>query len=367
MKILVIGLSDNPGGIESFIKVYFNKLKDRHNFDFMVFTEKCVDYNFYKNHGSNIYFIKHAQFKEPTLYRKEIKKFFLLHQNEYDAIWFNCCDLANISVIMKYAKKFDIQKRIIHAHNSKLMHTGKRFYFYKFLHSFNKIKIKYLATDYWACSKLAAEFFYNFTDYQIINNAIEVENYAYNEEIRTQYRKKLNIEDKFVIGHVGRFHMQKNHLFLIEVFKEIALRKENSVLLLVGQGELENKIKEKVKSYNLEDKVIFLGVREDINILLNVMDSFVFPSVFEGLAIALLEAQANGLICFTSDKVIPKEVNITGLVNFISLNEEAKMWAEQIITKSILNTNRYEKYNSIFKSIYNIDNATLLIEEKFSE
>ena len=153
--------------------------------------------------------------------------------------------------------------------------------------------------------------------YKIINNAIDISKYAYNSTVRDKYRKDLGLEGKLVIGNVGRFHFQKNHLFLIEIFKGIVDNNKNAILLLVGQGEDEKKIKAKVKEYSLEKNVKFLGARDDVNNIMQAMDIFLLPSLFEGLGIVLIEAQATGLPCFTSNKVVPKKL---GLQNYLNLS-----------------------------------------------
>ena len=371
MRVLVIGLSDNPGGVESFIKSYYSMLYQDISFDFMVFTQTCVDYNWYKNHNSNIFFIQHAQFKEPLLYRKEIKEFFRLYGSNYDAIWFNCCDLANIGVIMKFAKKSKIKKRIVHAHNNKLMQEGKRYYFYKIMHLFNKYKIKKLATDFWACSDLAGEFFYTpsirkTSSYHIIKNAIHTKKFKYNENTRVVYRKQLNLENKIVIGHVGRFHFQKNHGFLIDIFNQLHTINDKYHLLLIGQGEEMDGIKSKVSNLSLENNVTFLGVRDDVANLMQAMDIFLFPSVFEGLGIVLIEAQTSGLMCFTSKKVVPHDVDITGLVKFLDLKETAQQWAKEIISVD-LNQDRQNTYQLIMQNGYDIVQASKNLNKLFLE
>ena len=144
----------------------------------------------------------------------------------------------------------------------------------------------------------------------MLKNGVDIEKYKYNEKVREEYRKKLNIDKKIVYGHVGRFHPQKNHEFLIDLFYEISLKQDNSILLLVGDGELIDRIKNKVKELKLEDKVLFLGFREDIDKLMNAMDYFLFPSLYEGLGIVTIEAQTSGLLTFVS-KEIPEDANIT--------------------------------------------------------
>lgn len=165
-------------------------------------------------------------------------------------------------------------------------------------------------------------------------NAIDCSKFCFDSEIRNEMRKSLHIEDKFVVGHVGRFTYQKNHGFLIDVFNEIHKINPKAVLLLIGDavGNMSyyEKAKQKVQQYGLTGCVQFLGMRNDVPLLMQAMDCFVFPSKFEGLGIVGVEAQAAGLPCFFSD-TITQELGITKLAHFISLNESPAKWAEIIL------------------------------------
>lgn len=171
----------------------------------------------------------------------------------------------------------------------------------------------------------------NFT---VIHNAINSENYKFDAVKREKIRCKLNLKNKFVVGHVGRFSYPKNHKFLINIFYEVQKIEPDSILMLVGDSVNDDKLlveaKEQVKILNIENKVLFLGMRNDVSDLMQAMDCFVFPSHFEGFGIVAVEAQAAGLKCYLSD-VIAKEVRITDLVNFISLQESPKAWADKIL------------------------------------
>lgn len=335
-KILVIGQSDNPGGVEAVIKRYYETVKQDVQMDLMVFADKCYDETYYRKNNCNIFFIKSAQFREPLKYKKEVENFFRENKNVYSAIWFNCCDLANCGYIMKQAKKYEIKKRIIHAHNNQLMQTGKRRYFYLLMHEFWKYNIDRYATDFWACSMLAGEFFYKKSilkndRFKIINNAIEVPKYHRNSEIRKRVREQLNISDDcIVVGHVGRFQFQKNHELLVNIYNNFHKKHCNSKLLLVGQGVEADNIKNKVKTLGLENDVIFMGARDDVHEIFQAMDVFVLPSRFEGLGIVLIEAQAAGLPCVTTRNKVPEIVNITGNVDFVDLDAPVEQWVESL-------------------------------------
>ena len=154
--------------------------------------------------------------------------------------------------------------------------------------------------------------------------------YTFDEAVRNEIRKEYKLEDKYVIGHVGRFQYQKNHEFLVDVFNEYLKLDNKAVLMLVGQGEGEEAIRQKVADLGMTENVMFMGVRSDVNKLLQAMDIFVLPSHFEGLPLVLVEAQSAGLPCYVSKDVITKESDVTGNIEFISLDDGDKKWAQII-------------------------------------
>ena len=167
--------------------------------------------------------------------------------------------------------------------------------------------------------------------FHIIPNALDMKKFLYDETGREQVRAELGLKDRLVIGHVGRFEEQKNHEFLIEVFREIAAAREDAVLLLIGEGELQDGIRRKVKDYGLTDKVRFLGVRSDVPRLWKAMDIFILPSLVEGLPIVALEAQASGVCSILAD-TITREVQLTDNVSFLSLNDSPGKWCEEVLS-----------------------------------
>src|SRR5699024_4968730 len=198
--------------------------------------------------------------------------------------------------------------------------------------------------------------------YRLVNNAINLEDYNYDYKNRIQTRKKLSIgSDEIVIGNVGRFVNSKNHEFILEIFNELVKKDPKYKLLLIGDGPLVDKIKSQIKDYNLEKKVILTGVQSDIPSYLNAMDIFLFPSLYEGLGMALIEAQATGLKCVTSLNAVPQEVDITGLVDFVSLEKTAEKWADKII--KITYYSRQDYSNEVKKAGYSIDQTVNRLEE----
>ena len=189
---------------------------------------------------------------------------------------------------------------------------------------------------------------------QLLHNGIDLSIYRYSAEDRQNIRKEFNVpENAFVIGHVGRFQAQKNHLFLLEIFSHVCKRTENALLLLVGKGELEENIREKATALGILDRIIFTGVRSDVPALLSAMDVFVFPSLYEGMPNAAIEAQAAGLPCIISD-TLTKEANVTGLVTYLPL-ENPEAWGKQAINS--VQKERTDTHAAFQKAGYDIQSV----------
>ena len=332
-KVLVFGMTDLPGGMESVIMNYYRNIdKTKIQFDFLCNTENVAYEDEIKSLGGIIYKIP-ARSKGYSKYKSAINDFFKKHSKEYCAIWVNVCSLANIDYL-KMAKKYNIKTRIIHCHNSQNMDSKLR----GLLHKWNKLFLKLYATDFWSCSEFSSPWFYfkntiKSDKYKVIKNAIDLEKFKYNSNVRDEYRNKFNFdEDTLVIGNVGRFHFQKNHPFIVDIFEKILIKYPNSQLLLIGKGEDEEKIKQLVNDKKLEKNIQFLEKRDDVNNLMQAMDIFLFPSLFEGLPVTLVEAQASNLKIFASSDKISKESQLDKEnFYFISLNKSSDYWAEKIL------------------------------------
>ena len=218
---------------------------------------------------------------------------------------------------------------------------------------------KRIVNEYLACSKLAGQSLLrtkNIEQLKVIKNGIEIDKYKFNNDMRLKYRKELKIEDKIVYGHVGRMCHEKNHKFLLELFNEIQKIQSNSVLLLIGEGELEKNIDNKIKELKLEKKVIRLGYRDDTNYLYNCMDAFLFPSIKEGLGLALIEAQTNGLPVFCSNS-IPQEAEISPKFYRYDLTENILETAKNICNKEINTNERETAYKYTINQGYDINDV----------
>ncbi len=329
-KILVFGMTENPGGVESFLMNYYRKIdKTKFQFDFLCNSYEKIAYEdeIIESGGHTFHFI--ARSKNYTRYKRELENFFKKYAREYNTIWVNVCSLANIDYL-KMAKKYGIKKRIIHSHNSQNMDSKLR----GMLHKINKQMLERWATDYWACSEDAAKWFFKDSLLKksiVIHNAIDVDRMQFDELKREKIRLDNGWDDNtLVIGNIGRLHFQKNQKFAIDVFKKLYDLNSDYRLVLIGQGEDEAEIKCKIHQYNLDNVVIMAGIQNDIQGWLSAFDLFLFPSVFEGLSIVALEAQANGIPVLASEKVIPVDVRINKNFEFFSLHKSVEEWAGKI-------------------------------------
>ena len=361
-KVLVFGITDNPGGIESVIMNYYRTFdKNKIQLDFLCNTEKVAYENEIKKLGGKIYRIV-ARSKNYRKYKQQMKDFFSKNSKEYDCIWVNVCSLANIDYL-KYAKRFNIKKRIIHCHNSQNMDSFLR----GILHRINRLIIRKYATDFWSCSTSASKWFYSnsiimSSKYRLINNAINLKKYNFDEAKRQNYRKDLKIHDKIVLCNVGRLHFQKNQDFLIDVFKEFTEIQENSILLLVGEGEDRAKLERKIKKYELDHKIKMLGLQSDVSKILQGSDIFVMPSLFEGLSLSLIEAEASGLPVFVSD-AISSESRMSEYYYELPLTKSAKEWANYIMNNYNKLPLREKRENYIKERGFDIEVEAKKVEE----
>ncbi|MGG0275887.1 glycosyltransferase family 1 protein [Bacillus rhizoplanae] len=331
LRILHVVVNMNRGGAETLImNLYRNLDRSKVQFDFLtckegVFDEEIVEL------GGKVHRIPYITDVGHTGYMKALNIFFASHK-EYRIVHSHMDKMSGF--VLRSARKAGIPIRIAHSHNTSSEGgvTAKMYKWYagKF--------ISPNATHLLACSEVAAKWLFGVeTDVAaILKNGIKYEDFSFSPEIREQVRKELNLAfDTCVVGHVGRFAHQKNHVFLIEVFAQLLKLRSDSVLVLVGDGPLRSEVEKKVKDLNLGENVKFLGIRRDINRLLQAFDLFVFPSIHEGLPVTLIEAQGAGLPCIISD-VITEEVDMdAGLVSFESINNPPEIWA-----KNILNINK---------------------------
>lgn len=329
-RLLCIVGGMNAGGAETFLmKIYRGLDTANYQMDFAVAVDGVYD-NEIKSMGGRIYHITPKS-------KGAVKNFFsiknLVKEHQYKYVM-RVSQHSLSSLELLAAKMGGAEVLAFRSSNSNTI-GGK---IDAMMHKLFMPLVKIVANVKIAPSTEAAEFMFGKgciekQNVMLLHNGLDTELYRYSEAKRKKIRKELGIEDKFVIGHVGRFSHQKNHEFLINIFAEIKKKRDDAVLLLAGKGELEEKIRNKVKQMGLDNSVLFLGVRSDIPILLSAMDVFVFPSYFEGMPNTVIEAQTSGLFCLISDS-ITKEAMVTKRVNMISLNQSASQWANEIIKRA---------------------------------
>lgn len=333
IKILHFPIRNNKGGVTQYVLnnwKYINK--EKFQFDFATMNSKLDFEEEVRKQGCNVFYLSCYAEEDEDKFIQEIDS---ILDNGYDVVHLHT-GLWKSTIFEDRAKQKGIKKIVLHSHNTGIGGAYDSIDYKRALVEHRK-GIEHLdetlATDYCACSWEAAKWLYedkiSNEKIRILTDAIEVDKFRYNKTIRDEYRRKLNLENNFVIGHVGRFAYQKNHEFLIEVFSKVKENVTNAVLLLIGTGELETTIKRKVIEKRLIDSVIFLGGVSDIYHWYQAMDLFVLPSRYEGFGMALLEAQIAGLPCIASN-AIPDKVKISDGLYFEELDIER--WYSAIVS-----------------------------------
>lgn len=355
IRVLHVVTTMNRGGLETMLMNYYRHI-DRNlvQFDFLVHRDSESDYEQeILSLGGQIYHLPRLN-PFSIHYYKEFDSFFKNHP-KYQIVHVHQDCMSTIA--LKVAYRNHVPVRIAHSHSSSQDKNIKYLIKRYFMRS-----IPQYATHLFACGEEAGNWMFNGANYQIVRNAIDSKLFSYNKNIRNKIRNEFNFSNnQMVIGHVGRFNYPKNHDFLIDVFNEVHKIINNSKLLLVGTGDLEDRIRKKVNELNLTDDVIFLGNRNDVNDLMQAMDIFVFPSHYEGLPVTLVEAQAVGLPIIKSNYV-PDQCIMTPNVYTLSLSNSPKEWANQII-KMIKEYKRTNTSHYIIENQYDISTNAKWLEK----
>lgn len=345
-------------GVMSVIMNYYRHIdRDKVQFDFLHFIA-CEDSYMeeIRELGGKIYCIDKPGSSFQSI--KQLNSFFRLHAGEYT--WLHNHEVYLTFLLRPIAKRYGLEKFIVHCHATK--------YSDKTLNAARNrilcLPIRFMKVERFACSEAAGKFLYGEKMLKagnvfIMHNAIDCEKFRFRPEVRERLRKEMGLEGKFVIGHVGRFERQKNHEFLIEVFAEVKKRRPESVLLLVGEGSLEQKLVYQVKKLKLQEDVLFLGQREDIVLLLNVMDIFILPSLYEGLPVSCLEAYNTGLPCVISKNITPE---LAKLPHIITKEISSKdQWINEIIKQS----DYMQRFNSTLCKNFDIVYQSSVVYKKY--
>lgn len=357
IKILHYGLSENRGGIETYLNKLWNNIdKSKFHFDFIdTNIGKPCFYDEFSSLGSNFYKITPRKISSYNN-KKDLEKLF---RNEHFDILH--CHLNTLSYIepIKIALKYGC-KVIVHSRSS----NSPDSVITKLLHRFNYYQLKLIFQDEiikLAVSDIAGEWLFGKeSTYEIINNGVNIDKFKFLSSLRSETRKFLELNDNFIVGHIGAFNYAKNHKYLLKIFKKILSNQSNAILLLVGEGEFESEILNLASKMEIREKVIFLGIRTDIPELMCAMDIFVFPSHYEGFPNVVLEAQTSGLPCIISD-TITNEVVITNYCKRLSRKDDPNKWAQEI-HEIDYDINREKSYKEIKKKGYSLNDEIDKIE-----
>ena len=368
INVLVLITAMDRAGAETMMMNYLRHIdRDKIHMDFVVNREYESDYEKeIKELGSKVYHLSPIYPNTVRKYKKEFKKFLKEHPN-YDVIHSNLEERSAYPLAI--AKKAGIDLRIVHAH-SNLKHVDIKYLFRLYLRK--KLRGKY--THSFACSTGTAKWLFGDDKRTIIvRNAIDTDEFKYDENLRKKAREELGIDDETIlIGHVGRFSYEKNHKYLLRTFAEVNKMKPKSKLVLIGGGKnkselnLKKEIIKTIDDLNLKDKVIMLGVRDDMPYIMQAIDIFALPSLSEGFPLTLMEAQALGLKCIVSDQV-PKECNVTGEVKYLSVNTPPEEAAWELLLLKDKKVDPVEMNRKVKAAGYDIKTNAMWLERVYSK
>lgn len=363
IKVLHCVSNMDRAGIETMLMNYYRNI-DKKNFQFCFLCNKKKPGAYddeIKSYGGKLFYSPGLNPLKWMKYHKTVKQIML--DNKFDIVHVHNGAFGLQALIA--AKSAGIKVRISHAHGTRIDHNLKAL-----LKIIYKSQLKKYATHYWGCGSEAIQYYYGknameFDNTYLLKNAIDCRKFAFDKILREKIREKHNIKDnELVIGHIGRFMPQKNHTFLIEIFEALVKKDSRYKLLLIGDGELKDSIEADVNQKGLSKHVIFTGNISNANEYYQAMDLFILPSLFEGLPVVGIEAQANGLPCLMSSTV-SKEVKLTKNVNFLDLKTDKEEWVNFILK---MNLSRDDKVNdTIVESGYEILEATRRLEDKYQE
>ncbi|WP_246943855.1 glycosyltransferase family 1 protein [Bacillus pinisoli] len=359
VRILHVVVNMNRGGAETLIMNLYRSInRSKVQFDFLTCKEGVFDPEI-KELGGRVHRIPYVSEVGHLGYIKSLDEFFSSHNN-FQIVHTHLNQMSGL--VVRAAKKNGIKYCITHSHNT----GGEGSFLAKGYKWYSSLYIPGNSDFTFACSDKAAKWLFGSKakDAKLLNNGIEPETFSYSPEVRREKRKELGFKDhQLVIGHIGRFTKQKNHMFLVEVFAEFLKRKPDSILLLCGDGVLRKSLEARVEELKIQENVQFLGVRSDVNQLLQAFDLFAFPSLHEGLPVTLVEAQAAGVPCLISSEItkevdlglgLIKHINITNIDAWVNEFEKFKMEQRDMDTKKI---------NQIRERGYDIKSTSLWLQD----
>ena len=351
------------GGVEAFLMNYYKNIDhSKIQFDFICDDDSInIPYEEIEKLGGKVILI--PPYQKVVKYQKELRR--VLKDGNYSIVHSHINTLSVFPLMA--AKKAGIPIRIAHSHSTTNKTEWKKNLMKQVLRLFAKV----YPTHYYACSEHAGRWMFGDKVYDegkvtLVNNAIDLDNFKYDEKFRAKKRKEFDIKDStLVVGNIGRFVTVKNHSFLIDIFNEIYKKNNDSILLLAGQGPLVDEMKGKVKGLGLENNVMFLGQIDNVYEVYQAMDLFILPSLYEGLGMVLIEAECAGLPCFASTEV-PEIAKVNDNMKFISLEEDANIWADKILD-AIKGYERVDCTKDVQNAGYDIKLEVKKLEKKYSE
>ncbi len=363
LRVLQVGMTRNLGGIETYLIEQFRHLdKSKIDYDFVNITGEysiCYEDEILAS-GSKIFKVV-SRHKNPLLHYWQWFNILLQNKGVYDVIVLNTNSLEYVFPLV-LGKIFGIPVRVIHSHNSGF--ENKQGLARRLLVGMNKKLLAWSANLRFACSQFAGQWMFKDNPYHVIYNAIDIHKYDADLIVREETRNALGLHTELTLLHVGRFSYQKNHSFLLDIFKEVHRIQPDSVLLLVGdtteESEFLTEVKRKIKAYGLGNVVRLLGRRDDVNKIMQAADVLVMPSFFEGLTVVGIEAQASDLPLLLSDTVT-KELGLLPSTQFISLEAGPTAWAKAIVNSK--QHNRQSRYEELKAAGYDIGNETERVEK----
>ena len=355
IRILQVVTNMSFGGLENLLMNYYRNIdRSKVQFDFLTHVDIHQDFE------EEIAALGGKLYRLPRLnplsisYRKVLNAFFREHP-EYRIVHshLNCMS----AVPLKAAKQCGVPVRIAHSHTSSVVRNLKMVlkYLYRPL-------IPHYATALFACGKKSGDWMFRGAPYTVVQNAIDARKYRFDRDVSLRMRRELGLGDHFVVGHVGQFRVEKNHLFLIDVFAEVLKHHPNSRLVLVGKGPLMEPAMQRADALGIREKILFLGARADIPELMQTMDVFVLPSLYEGLPVTMVEAQAAGIPCVISDGV-PLECVLTDAVEQLTLSTPPLHWAKTILRNRELQ--RADRLDTIITAGFDIRTNVAWLENYY--
>ena len=358
VKILQIVGSMHPGGIENFVMNLYEHIdREQFPFDFVVHKQQAGDYTErIEELGGKSYLLSRLT-RNPIQNLLGIYR--LVKENHYDIVIRHTPNALIAPQLL--AARLAGAHTICHAHSE----TDKQ----KVLHVLGKGLLKIAAERRIACSVNAGKWMFGKQHYEIVHNAVDISLFQYSREKEERIRNEFQLGERHIYGHVGNFVWSKNHLLMLHIFKEIQKQDPEAVLIFVGQGTMQKEIEEEIQKLSLQNSVILTGVRKDVPALMSAFNMLLFPSVYEGLPLTLIEAQAAGLPCLISDSITKDVIVTEGLVKSYSLDKQPEEWAAEAVQMVRENSDaiRECQREQIVKAGYDLDELVKWYQDYFTQ